>query len=253
AIVDDGHVKTERRAQRGQRLRDMTGAGDHQPLRARNGIEEQPRPLAIDAGHRIGAAVVADLDERRSPIAGSRHELRHRTRWNLESAGQSTLLGCRVDDRLRTDRSRVNSMHQRQQRGRPIARSGAGELPRGLQVGSGHPDVDEYIHDAATSPNLLLIEVPGQIDLGEPRTPSLIEEETSLAKNLCLAASSADGAELAVLTHYHLGADLSGSRSAHVDNRREGELLSAFEGPLGLGPNLVRPHHDLKLSENGAR
>ena len=45
---------------------------------------------------------------------------------------------------------------------------GVGQVARDLEVRARPPEVDEDVHDAAAGADLLLVEVAGEVDLGQP-------------------------------------------------------------------------------------
>ena len=55
------------------------------------------------------------------------------------------------------------------QRGWAAMLSRIGELLRERQISLRRPPVDEHIHDPAAGADFALIEVAGQVDLGQPR------------------------------------------------------------------------------------
>jgi len=63
----------------------------------------------------------------------------------------------------------VNPDDDGQQRGRSASVSGICELFRHQQVGFRRPSIDEDVHDPAAGADFLLIEIPGQVDLGKAR------------------------------------------------------------------------------------
>ena len=50
-----------------------------------------------------------------------------------------------------------------------------GEFLRERQVGLGRPSIDEDIHDAAAGPDFLLIEIAGQVNLGQASLGALFK------------------------------------------------------------------------------
>src|SRR5581483_1086936 len=90
-IVDHRHPKPQHRAECRERLGDMAGAGDHEPLGSRNGIEKQARSIPFHPGHRIRSTVLTDLDERGDAVLGARDKLRHRAPGDLDRACEAGL------------------------------------------------------------------------------------------------------------------------------------------------------------------
>src|SRR4029077_2851701 len=79
AIVDYRYVKSEHRAERAQRNRDMSRANDYQSLCADDRIDKQSRTAAnIEMRDRLQPPRSIDLEQRGNRVGGSRDNLRKR-------------------------------------------------------------------------------------------------------------------------------------------------------------------------------
>ena len=155
----------------------MTGADDYQPLRTDNRIDEQAHAaVRFKMGHGPQRPRAVNFEQGGNRVGRPLDNLRVCRARQIDRARVVRVRIGGIDKASRPGRhfrSRTGIDHRQQGAGSAAA-GGVGQLAGDSEVAGRRPQIDEHVHYSAAGADFPLVEIAGEIDLGQARTAIIL-------------------------------------------------------------------------------